>query len=224
MDYTSFIAALAAKTELDTASDSDFGIYLPTLIDNVERRLYRDLDPVAARQSQYTTLVPGVPLINGPSDWLVGRALYVTDLTTQQQSRVEQRDETFLAEYWPDYSASGRPKYWAEHRFQIIQMAPAPDRPYELRMIYTFRPTPLSATNTTTWLMQNVPDIFFKAALIEADNYRQNWQAMQANAADYGTLTQTMRREEGRRKGEGYFDMSPSPSPSSSATSGKSAP
>lgn len=221
MDYTSFVAALAAKTELDTASDSDFGIYLPTLIDNVERRLYRDLDPVVARRSQYTTLIPGVPLLTGPPDWLVGRALYVTDRTTQMQSRVEQRDETFLAEYCPDYSEPGKPKYWAEHKFQIIQMAPAPDRAFEMRMIYTFRPDPISATNTTTWLTTNVPDLFFKAALIEADNYRQNWQAMQANAADYGTLIQPMRREEGRRKGEGYFDMSATPPPSNAIPTGR---
>jgi hypothetical protein len=223
MLYAEFSARLAAILEIDPATDSDFALYLPQVILNAEQRCYRDLDPLAARRAQYTNLVPGVPFFTGPPDWLMGRRLVGTDPDTGYSFAIERRDESFLDEYEIDYLAIGRPKYWAEQRFQVVWVSPAPEKVYEVRMHYTFRPDVLSEANTETWLSKYFPDLFFKAAMIEMSRYKLNLAAAAEQTADYGQLLQAALREEGRRKGGEYFEHSTSPSPSSTKLTGSGA-
>lgn len=159
MKYAEFSARVAAALEIDPTTDNDFAVYLAQAIDGAEGRCYRDLDPLAAMRAQYTTLVPGVPLFSGPPDWLVGRRLVGMDPDSGQSFFIRRRDESYLDEYTPDYLTVGRPKYWAEQAFQTIWVSPAPDNVYQVRMHYTFRPPPLSASNIETWLSKYLPDL-----------------------------------------------------------------
>lgn len=58
---------------------------------------------------------------------------------------------------------------------QQIIVGPAPDQAYTVEVIGTIRPTPLSATNTTTYLTLYLPDLFVAASMIFMSGYMRDF-------------------------------------------------
>ncbi len=81
---------------------------------------------------------------------------------------LEQRDISYMNEYWPDRTATGTPRYWAWWDHNTIYVAPTPDLAYNVELGITRLPTRLSSTNTTSWLGNNAPAALLYASLAEA--------------------------------------------------------
>jgi hypothetical protein len=57
-----------------------------------------------------------------------------------------------------------------------LEFAPKPDSAYVLQMLYYYKPTELSVTNTSNEFMANYPDALLYASLLEAEPYLFNDQ------------------------------------------------
>ena len=78
---------------------------------------------------------------------------------------LEQRDISYMNEYWPDRTATGTPRYWAWLDHKTIDFAPTPDLVYNVELGITRVPTRLSSSNTTSWLGNNAPALLLYVCL-----------------------------------------------------------
>lgn len=97
-------------------------------------------------------------------------------------------------------------------------IAPFPDGPYTLEIVGTYRPSSLSSTNETTFISQNMPDIFIMASMIYISAYQRNFGRQSDDPAmaisyesQYQALLKSATVEEFRKKFEagGWSSMSP---------------
>ena len=214
MTYLDLVARLSAVMADDHSTDADWASYLPAIIEQAELRCYRDIDFLSVRKTAQVQLAAGASSFTAPSDWLLGQGVRLTD----SNINLDRRDATFLAEY----GGAGQPRYWAEPTQGTIQIAPTPSIPFNAELTYHYRPAPLSASNSTTWLTANCPDLMFYACMVATSGYMRNFgaQADDPRSAlsweqQYQSALPGVKREEGRRKGDNAFDSSAAPPPTS---------
>ena len=177
--YSTLTTALAAELSVDPA-DTDFVAILPTLIDDAEQRIYRELDLLAS-----IVTVPGTVTANsrtfslptGSGHILVVDAINVKDASSIRHPVAPATRETIDA-FWPSDtapSAPSYPKYLARIDDATVLLGPPPDSAYSCEVIGTIRPAPLSSTNTTTFLTNYLSDLFFAACMISASGWMRNF-------------------------------------------------
>jgi hypothetical protein len=185
--YTSFTNTLAAMLVIDTANDTDWATYLPSIIDQAELRILRELDPMIARKDETLTLgtvLPSSARIGVPTDLVVLRDLGVyTPAGTNADTggswnQLLERDPSFIREVYPSRATSGVPQYFARLDDGQLLLAPSADAGYTAHMFMTARPAPLSVTNATTWLASNVPDLLLFAAAVAAGGFLKQYGAI----------------------------------------------
>jgi hypothetical protein len=139
---------------------------------------------------------------------LIVRSVVVTNSSSVQVA-LEPRDDTFITEY-NSSGSSGFPKYYSMYRENAIQVAPTPDASYPVTLDYVYTPDNLSATNTTTYISQNAPELLLYACLVEAFAYLKGPMDMyKLYQEKYNTALQGFTIEQtGRRRRDEYFDGS----------------
>jgi len=229
LTYATYVTALSELMVID-AIDPDFVAILPNIIDYAEQRMYRELDllDTVVRDSS-STLTTGTRTFNLPT--ASGR-IFVTngfnvitpssatnpDLGTRNQLAPTSRD--VLDVLWPSTTGAGVPSLFAMITDQQIIVGPFPDATYTVEVIGTIRPAPLSATNTTTYLSQYLPDAFLQCSMIFGAGYQKNFSAQSDNQGmsvsyetQYKSLMQSADLEEQRKRysSSGWGSLSPSP-------------
>lgn len=127
--------------------------------------------------------------------------------------RVAQLDPAsldYLDASWPSETAAStttKPAYFAMITDQTGAVGPPPGTAYGVEVIGTIRPTPLSTSNTTTFLTSYLPDLFLAASMIFAAGYQKNFGAQSDDPkmsasweAQYGNLKASADAEEARKK------------------------
>ena len=145
-------------------------------IEHTENRIFRDVDLDVFKSHQTANLVTSNAFLSLPG----GATPTPTSLGTVRTFQIypasgtptrellEQRDISFMNEYWPDRTSTGTPKYWAWWDHNTIYVAPTPDSAYNVELGITRLPTRLSCTNTTSWLGNNAPALLLYGCLAEA--------------------------------------------------------
>ena len=145
-------------------------------IEHTENRIFRDVDLDVFKSHQTANLVTSNAFLSLPG----GATPTPTSLGTVRTFQIypasgtptrellEQRDVSFMNEYWPDRTSTGTPKYWAWWDHNTIYVAPTPDSAYNVELGITRLPTRLSSSNTTSWLGNNAPSLLLYGCLAEA--------------------------------------------------------
>ena len=145
-------------------------------IEHTENRIFRDIDLDVFKSHQTANLVSSSPFLSLPG----GTTPTPTSLGTVRTFQIypasgtptrdflEQRDISFMNEYWPDRTSTGTPRYWAWWDHNSIYVAPTPDSAYNVELGITRLPTRLSSSNTTSWLGNNEPALLLYGCLAEA--------------------------------------------------------
>ena len=172
MTYNELVDAIRSFSEIDA------NVFTPTVVNNfilfAENRIMRDVDLDCYKEYDTATLYATSPRVTLPNGFLFAR--YVQVIPANGDSYyLEQRDVSFMNEYWPDESDTGTPKYYALWDQNTLMLAPSPNAsvgsPIQVELGY-FRRTPqLSSTNQTTWLSTNAPEALFYACMVEAMSY-----------------------------------------------------
>lgn len=213
--YSTWLAAVANTTVIDP-SDSNFLAEVPSSIDYAEGRLYRELDLLSTVVRDTGTLSTGTRTFTLPSN--LGRFVVTNgfnvitpvgttnpDGGTRNQLVPCSRD--VLDMLWPSTTGAAVPALYAMITDQEIIVGPAPDSAYTIECVGTIRPTPLSATNTSTFLTTYLPDLWFAATMIFWSGYQRNYGAQSDDArmavswsSEYDKLFASANVEEMRKK------------------------
>jgi len=227
MTYAELLQKVRDYTEVDSAVLTD--IIVQGMIRDAELRIFREVDADYTREYATANLNINSPYLDLPSaatttstrTSIIVRSMLVFDSTQTPTTKeyLDKRDTSFIFEY-NSTGATGVPKFYANWKETTIIMAPAPDAQYQVQLSYIYSPEALSATNTTTYLSDNVSDLLFYATMVQAYEFLKGPMDMYKIYSDkYNGAIQSFALEQmGRRRRDEYMDgvpriKVPSPSP-----------
>jgi hypothetical protein len=187
--YAQWVTAVA-NLIVETESRAEFQGILPSCIDYAEQRLYRELDLLNTVTRDYAPLTAGnrnffLPQANGRFVVTNGFNVITPALSpivenaTRHQMVPASRD--YLDAVWGSAAGAGLPKLYAPVTDQLFVVGPWPDANYSIEVIGTIRPTPLSASNPTTYLTLYLPDLWFATTMVFMAGWQQNFGAQADN-------------------------------------------
>lgn len=212
--YSQYVTQLANLLVIPP-TDTNYAVVLPNIIDDAEQRIYRELDLLnTIIRDTSGVMTVGTRNFTFPTQMVVSESLnfFTPSGTTQYRHQLIPTSREWMDAVYPDdllgcFDAGLFPRYYAMITDQLIIIGPAPDQPYTVEVIGTIRPTPLSVTNTTTYLTTYLPDLFLAESLIFGYGYLQDFGAATDNpqasaswAQHYQDLWQSAAVEEGRKK------------------------
>lgn len=166
--------ALATYSDLKTSvanylGRSDLTSQIPDFITLAELRLSRDIRTRRMLKTATATMTVNDATVGLPNDFIGIRDVYiqgnprtvVTYLSPSAFSSNARADDFGLPVF---YTMRGNE----------FEFAPKPDSAYTLQMLYYFKPTSLSDTNTSNEFLANYPDAMLYGSLIEAEPYLMN--------------------------------------------------
>jgi hypothetical protein len=214
-DYNGFVAALASNIVIAT-TNADFVVQLPNFINHAELRIYRDLDLLSTvfrdPNGVVTTNQRTVTLPSTYGRFIVVEGVNVLVGAVRNNALVPvSRD--FIDTLYPAETAplvTSIPRVFARDTDQSILIGPSAgtsSNVTSVEVVGTIRPTPLSATNTTTFISQFLPDLFMAAAMVQASGWMKNYgaqaddpkQAMSWESI-YSSLLPSAKIEENRKR------------------------
>lgn len=214
INYTQLVASLENLLQEDAATvDGAFNSILPQIIDDAEQRIYRELNFIAQRsQNTSVTTTTGSRVLS-----LSATTLPCVTVEQVSVSGIPFEGPTSLdwvSVYWPNSASTSAPGttrgYWAMLDNQTVILAPTPDSSYPTVVTGIFRPSPMSASNTTTYLGTYYSDLFLAACMVFGCAYQRDFSAVNPQdkemavtwEAFYQARKQSAIDEEARRRGE----------------------
>lgn len=228
LTYSTFVTALA-KMLVVPPDDPDYLSILPNAIDDAEQRIYRELDLLATIVRDTSgSLSPNNRNFTFPQHIVVSESinLFVVEDGVTKRYPLTPVSREWMDAVYPDAVFQGDvgqtyiPKYYAMITDQTIIVAPSPSQSYQVEVIGTIRPTPLSASNPTTYLTTYLPDLFLAEALVFGYGYLKDFGAAvddpRASVTwekHYQDLWQSANIEENRKKyvSQGWTSKQPAP-------------
>lgn len=227
LTYATYKTALATLSVVPE-TDPNWLAILPDAIEYAELRIYRDLDLLSTVQvntSFSTTASASKVAITQGTFVTLQNVNVITPSGTvdpDQGTRVPLLpvSKEYIQYSWPSATNAGVPSYFAMIDERTFSLGPWPDDAYTLEIIGTIRPETLSASNTTTFISQYLPDLFLMASMIFISGYQRNFgrqsddpQMAQSYESQYQALLRGATVEEYRKKfsASGWTSISPSP-------------
>ena len=201
LTYSTYVAQIATMAVVDQ-TDGAFQTILPQMITYAENRMYRDIDFMFTSTSLHGlsfVLTPGnrnlsfninlasnsnaqegtfvvSEQINLLTD-AAGNAASTTNPDACVRAPLLPTTKEFLdAVYGSSLTANlAQPKYFVPFNETLFFVGPVPDQAYPVEVVGTYRPNSLSATNTTTFISQYLPDVFIMASMIYISAYQRNF-------------------------------------------------
>lgn len=227
--YTTWLTEIANFLVVPV-TDANFLTAVPAFIDDSEQRLYRELDLLnTITRDNSTTLTTGTRTFNLPSTngtfVVLNDINVITPVGTSNpelgtRNPLVPASKEMLDYLYPSAIGSTVPAYFGMITQNQIVVGPWPDQAYQVEVVGTIRPTPLSSGNPTTFLTTALPDLWFAATMVAGASYLKAFGA----AADdpklaitweshVATLLTSAKAEEARKKftAEGWSSMSASP-------------
>ena len=194
-------------TEVDSNVFSDS--VLSRIIKNAENKIYREVDSDQDRHYATSSLIVGNRYVTIPSDLRLIRYVQLKD-SAGNQYYLEQRDTTFMAEYYSDPGSSSVdiPKYYANWDENFWVVAPTPDKTYEITLGYNKEPVSIVTDTAGTYLSNKYADLLLYACLVNAYGYLKGPADMlqyYSQAYEKALLSYAI-EQQGRRRRDEYAD------------------
>lgn len=217
LTYATYVQQLQTLVA-STSPDPYFDTVLPGCIDYSEQRIYRELDllqTVTVDTSVVT--IAGTRSITLPSTIVAVNGINLIPPASTQRIQLYPASRDTIDRLWPG-GTNGQPEMFSMLTQWTVILGPPPDDSYSVEVVGTTRPTPLSASNTTTFLTLYLPDLFMAASMIYMSGYQRNFSA-QGNDPQQGTsweqqyelLLKSANAEELRKKfiGDSWGSLTP---------------
>lgn len=225
LNYTTFVSEIATITAITSSvlvnGDNNFGPIMGGLINYSEGLIYRDLNlPVVSVIDTAATCSSGVrsvnlsttqgePLVLDSLNLLVPIA---TGSSVATRVPLVATSKAVLDAVYPSGTSSNtaQPEFFVRTGNLQCLLGPTPDQAYGTEAYFTVRPPPLSASNSSTWLSQNYPELMVAAGMIFAAGYMRDFGSQsddpklaQSWKGQYDTLLRTARIEVDQMNFEG---------------------
>ncbi len=199
----------------ETSSDVLTSTITDDFIEHTENRILREADLDAFKSHQYSTLTADNPFLSlpggsnpDPTSLATIRTVHIYPASgTATRTFLEQRDISFMNEYWPVRTSTSTPKYWAWWDENSIYLAPTPDSAYNIEVGITRLPTRLSSSNITSWLGNNAPSALLYGSLAEAFKFLKGpAEMLQLYEQSYQrAIQELMIEQQGRHRRDEYM-------------------
>ena len=189
---------------------------LATQIKNAENKITRAIDTDQNVFYATSNAIVGNRYVTIPDNLRAIRYVQFKDQAGNQYY-LEQRDTSFMAEYYSTPGTSGVdiPKYYANWDEEFWVLAPTPDKTYEITLAYDKEPDSITDTTsspapatTGTYLSNKYQDLLLYACLVNAFGYLKGPQDMlQYYQAQYNEALESYAIEQiGTRRRDEYQD------------------
>ncbi len=201
--FTQLKTAITDYTENDSTEFSD---NFSRIIRNVETRIYREADLNVFRKTSTTTLTASDRFLAKPIDFVIDRYFKMT--VSSSEIDLIAKDVSFLQTFHPNPATTGTPRFYAEWDHDTFILAPTPDTAHTVTLGFTYRPTSIVDSGTTSWLGDNAQDVFLYGCLVESYGFNK----LTENVADLAfwqnqydrSLASLKDEEEKRQRREQY--------------------
>tara|TARA_R100000742_G_C4257002_1_gene74864 strand:- start:352 stop:1029 length:678 start_codon:yes stop_codon:yes gene_type:complete len=201
------------RTDIRGYTEVDSNVFtdsvLSRIIKNAEGKIYREVDSDQDRHYATSSLIVGNRYVTIPSDLRLIRYAQLKD-SAGNQYYLEQRDTTFMAEYYADPGSSSVdiPKYYANWDENYWVVAPTPDKTYDITLAYNKEPVSIVTDTAGTYLSNKYPDLLLYACLVNAYGYLKGPADMlqyYSQAYEKALLSYAI-EQQGRRRRDEYSD------------------
>ena len=207
MNYGELQTQIRNYTEVDSNGLNDST--LDQITKNTENRIYRELQIDAFRAYATAAMTSGNRYVSTPTNLRNIRYVQITD-SSNEQTFLEQKDTSFMAEYDPTPSTTyGTPKYYANWDNDTWVVAPTPADNFNVTIAYYVQPATItSTTSATTYVSTFAEDMLLYGCLAETYKYLKGPPDMiQLYEQSYQTAKQSFGVEQtGRRRRDEYTD------------------
>lgn len=216
LTYTQYVAELALLGQFN-ATDTNFLANLPSCIDYATDRITRELNllnTVTTNSTLTTTIGTRIvnlaslnPIFNVLQDINVLTPAGTTNPNLGSRVPLTIQSRAFMNQVYGSSTVTGVPQYFAMVTDQSIMVGPYPDQDYNLEIVGTVRPVPISPTNASNWISLYLPDLFLAASMIQMSAFKMNFgaesddpQQAQSWEAQYTKLRDSAGVEDAMRK------------------------
>ena len=180
------------KTAIQDYMDNDettFANNLDNFIKTTEEDILKNVELNFYRKNVTGTATSGSAYLGMPSDFLAPFSLAVISSSVYYYLLL--KHPSFIRDYTPNASTTGQPKYYGEFDNDTFILAPTPDDNYSFELHYFYRPTSLTAgaSDGTTYLSTNMPNVMLSGSLLQAAIF------MKLDAAETGTYKQNYEQD-----------------------------
>lgn len=196
MDLTTYTGLKAAVASFLNRTDLTESI--PGFIALAEAQMNRVLRVQRMIQKATPTITAGNDVVSLPTGFLEAITFRLADSGVYydlQPATLEQ-----IVEAQSDSTTSTTPRVYAisgTSSGREIQLYPAPDKAYTAALVYYGKPTALSGSNPSNWILAEAPDAYLYGALLQSAPFLRDegriqvWQTLYESAV---TALQTMDR------------------------------
>ena len=163
---------------------------IPRLINLAERRCARELKIQGFINVVTDTLIPGQSVYQKPDRWRETVSINIgTGAALNTRKGLFARSYEYLRVFWPDDTQIAPPLYYADYNYSNWLIAPTPDGPYPIEVVYYEQPVLLDDDNQSNFLTEYAPELLLYATLLEATPFLKNderigtWQNLYDRAA-----------------------------------------
>lgn len=227
LTYSTYLTTIANLMPVPS-SDAGYVAMQPNMIDDAEQDLYRTLDLLntVTRDSTgaLTTSTRNFTLPSSIGTFVVVQQLNVitpagtTNPENGTRNPLVPMAKEALDFMWPSSTGSTVPTYFGMVTEGAVIVGPWPDQAYQVEVVGTIRPAPLSSSNVTTLLTWYFPDLFVARSMVFAAAYMKNFGAAVDDPksgltweAHYQSMLASAKTEEARKKfmSEAWSDKQP---------------
>ena len=140
------------------------------------------------------TIASGVAAL--PSDFLELKYAYIDGTPVQW---LDVKAAQWIHQMYPTRSSDGKPSFVAVDNSNLI-FGPYPDSAYTVKGTYYAKPTALSTSNETNWIVTNAPDLILFGALVESAPYIGDDPRFQIWEAKFQQTVDRVKRQEKRER------------------------
>jgi len=183
LTYNTFTTSIA-NLMVVPVDDPGYVLALPNIIDDLEQRLYRELDLLATIvRNSSAALTSGNRNFSLPTGFVVIEDINVitpagtTDPELGTRNPLLPATKEVIDMLYPSSAGAGVPQLFGMITQSSIVVGPWPDGNYQVEVVGTQRPAPMSAANQTTFLSVNLPDLVIAAGMVFACGYQKNFSA-----------------------------------------------
>lgn len=197
MTYDSLVENIQSYLERSDAATLD---KIPLFIMLAEQVIASQIKFLGNLTVNTSNMVADQPIIDKPARWHKTVSMNIT--VDGERHPVLLRKYEYLREYWPDATATGLPKFYADYDYTHWLVAPTPTTSYNFEVLYYERIQPLDSTNQTNWFTTYAPQALLYGSLLQAMPFLKNDQRMGMWQQQYDLIIQTLKVEDQSRVGD----------------------
>lgn len=145
---------------------------IPTIINNTEFRLSRDLVVYGFEKSSTGNFIVGTNTITRPTDLLFPDTLYYVNTTNKKVVLKFNQLENILVQFDDTTSAGyGPPESYGVNNSTTFIIGPTPDSTYAWTFFYHAKPAALTSSNKTNWFTDYAYDLLLAGCLADGARF-----------------------------------------------------